>query len=596
MSKRRVRWSYLGLLAVAGSGALAACGQTSKDSPNAGGGAGSSASSVAGDSGEPRGGVPSDSTSGGTVHSTSGGIGGGAMGGGGATQVTGGTAGSSGGDDSGMSGGDGGDSGADAGAAGAGVTGPIVEPYFRAGSRLKPRVYRAGDLEVLDTVSERSWYDVETREWCDFRVGADGIERCLPSNEFQRTESVPTYLDAACSRRAQRGYNQYCGSAISYFTEQPVSGCSYRAYRLGAPLPYDAPVYEERDGRCQRLPAANDSSLSVWPLEEVPPETFVAVNRVSRPHHPEMNALVREGEDGSSEIVGFSEPGREVPCFPLGLDATPHLCVPGWVRPWTFGDAACTERIAVDTGPRCTGRTTSVFLEAIPFDAHCAVQSITGLWESAGVRSTSVFRDSSGICEMISTEPEEAHVQGASIDLASLPGLEVIEVGNGPLRLPFYGFGGVPFLPAWEHFEESVSPGPFIDAASGESCAPRLFEDGTWRCVPSTFQATTEYDLYYESEDCTGQPAFLSSNLGSCLDQPARRGVVVETLESIPCLAHPVTGMFELGEEAGPIHSLSRPQGSNTCRTVNGEEYHAFRLNEVNPTDLSIPMERTLKD
>jgi hypothetical protein len=502
----------------------------------------------------------------------------------------------------------GGAGGGDAGTFGGGGKGTVVEPYFRAGSRLKPRVFRVGDLEVLDGTNERSWYDGETGDWCMFRVGADGIERCFPQNMISEdTQSDQfSYLDAACTRPALRGssHPRCDGTVPKYITVEPSSSCAYRTYRFGAARASDTLLYGKSGGSCRRLPAATDG-LEVLPLEqEVPLEMFVAVKRVSRPRHPHMNALVREGEDGSSEIVGFSDPAHEAPCFGLGLDASPQACVPGWgLTGGNFSDAACTQGVAFDLAPHCSAYKSTALLEVERNAASCPFMlSVKGLWQSAGVRSTPVFTNvtnANGVCEALSTEPAVVQTQGASIDLASLPQLDVIEVGNGPLRLAFYGFDGVPFLPAPGHFE-NPSDGRFIDVARGETCLPYLFPEGKWFCVPSSFDFVMDFDLLYESEDCTGARAY--SAPGRCIGTdttPALRGIVVQTLMQEECANYRVMDTFELEGRSSATPLYRQGLGSSTCQRSNASDDNSNLLSPtkaLNPAEVFVPMERKLSD
>src|SRR6187549_3670319 len=76
---------------------------------------------------------------------------------------------------------------------GAGGADKAISPYFRAGSRLKPRTFGSGALKILEGTAEQSWVDAETGIACSFRVGADGMERCLPA------AGDGAYADAQCT-------------------------------------------------------------------------------------------------------------------------------------------------------------------------------------------------------------------------------------------------------------------------------------------------------------------------------------------------------------------------------------------------------------
>jgi hypothetical protein len=519
----------------------------------------------------------------------------------GTSQIMGGTGGSLGGATNGGSGGVGGIGGVNAGSSG------HVEPYFHPGTRLKPRVFRAGDLEVIDVDTDvvdgidpgSQWYDVMTGDRCLFRVGADGIERCLPGSLVFQEESEASplsYLDAACMRPALRGPLPTC-EGPHYVTVQPLSGCNYGTYRIGAARASNTVLYGNTGGSCRRIPASTGAG-DVFPLEEVPPETFVAVKRVSRPRHPQMNALVREGDDGSSEIVGFFDPARGAPCFGPGPYASPQVCMPGWIETASnFSDASCMQQVGLSGAPRCIARTATALLERGAPPSSCPVTyPINGLWETAGVRSIPVFTKTNGVCESGSTALVQT--RGAPIDLASLPRLDLIEVGNGPLKLAFYGFGGMPFFPA-ARGGNAPHPGPFVDVARGEHCQLNIFADGMWRCVPSSFPAVMDFHLFYDSKDCTGTPAYDPFEFGvGCRETPVR-GVIVQTLYGYQCeKSILVSDTLELDAGPGAPVMLS-PRDGEGCRSTSSLSSDRYLLRPtklLNPADVFVPMVRELKN
>lgn len=581
------RRRQLGFFVVAVSGALAGCSQTSMKTvvPDAGGTSATGGMTDGHQSG----------TGGGTAAPGSGGESG-------AGHATGGASGSSGG--GGQSGGSGGMDGGTLGEPVGGAQGTVAEPYFRAGTRLKPLVYRAGDLEVLDSTAETSWYDAKLGAWCTFKVGADGVERCLPNNLFVEdgASNRLSYLDATCTRPAVRSGGPCDGRATNYLTVEPASSCSYRVYRMGAPRASSTPLYQKMDGgSCRRLPAATDG-LQVFPLEEeLPPGTFVAVKRVSRPRHPGMNAWVREGEDGSSEIVGFVDPVRDVPCFALGQEVSLHACIPGHAAQTasTFSDSSCTQLVGFEDDRRCVARPNPVLLLDLQGSASsCSrTQSINGVWQSAGVRSTRLFTAASGTCEPLPGEASPVHDRGAPVELASLPRLEVIEVGSGPVRLPFYGFGGVPFLPVQRGFDNVTTVGPFKDVASGEPCEPFMFADRTWRCVPTSFIPIVDFELLYESEDCTGGRAYSVGN--ACADaRPAPRGVLVSSFSTVIDCVHPVIETIGFEGRSSAASVSRRGLAGPACeRLPASPDASLFRAsNALDPAELFGAMERRLKD
>jgi hypothetical protein len=484
----------------------------------------------------------------------------------------------------------GGANGATGGQAGGVALGAAAPSYFHAGTRLKPQVFRGGGLEVLDNRTGSPWYDTETGDRCVFRKGADGIERCFP--EFGHNDNTD-FLDSSCTKPVLVTSNLGCedNAPYHYLSVGPYSGsgCGSVTYRLGDPIPAGIPLYSNGADQCVR---SGTSTSTVWPLEKVPPETFVAVQRVSRPTRPNMDAWVRQGADGSWEVIGFYDPVRKTPCSGLGADVSSDACVPDWVEPaYTFGDASCTRRVAIASPVVCGASEVSAVLEFGGTDDSCSVtKTIQGLWQVEAGRTAQLYDQDpfSNSCTRSGLGRVTTYPVGGAIDVASLPRLQVIRVGTGALRASFYGFDGVPFFPA-------SGTAPFTEAASGDACTPYPFADGTWRCVPSTFPRVADYDLYYQSADCTGERVYPWSNNG-CPNAPRQPvGMIVqlfgcgrsvsETLEfeetSSPGLVYhrtPVAACEDLG-------SFPRP---------GGKLFKATKV--VNPADRFVPFERKLAD
>ena len=365
--------------AIAASGLLGACGQSpavGRDPGRGGSGyAGTGGAADDGAAGAGNGGAGEDGGRSGTM-------GGGSSGEGGA----GGVAGIAGGAAGGASGAAGGAAGAAGGAA------PVMAPpYFRAGTRLKPRVLRGGGLEVIDPMTENPWYDTGTGDWCVFRTGEDGVERCFP--DFGVNENTD-YLDSSCKKPVFVWPNLRCdGTPFNYVSIGPYAGLgcgSSTTYRLGAPLAAGTPLYSNNPDYC--MPAGSSRGTE-RPLEKVPLSTFVAVQRVSRPALPNMDAWVREGADGSSEVIGFHNPILKTSCSALGPDVSSRACVPDWVEPsYSFADSTCTRRVAVDPSVMCASSEIRAVLELESMDDSCSTRTtIKGLWQVESARGAQLF-------------------------------------------------------------------------------------------------------------------------------------------------------------------------------------------------------------
>jgi hypothetical protein len=108
-----------------------------------------------------------------------------------------------------------------------------------------------------------------------------------------------------------------------------------------------------------------------------------------------------------------------------------------------------------------------------------------------------------------------------------------------------------------------------------------------------------DFNLLYESEDCTGTRVHVVSP--PCGDQAREtRGVIVETL-NFECggLDYPVVETLGL-EERSSTRSVSyrgSPSSSSCQRRSLAEDANLFRATKVlNPDEVFAPMERKLKD
>jgi hypothetical protein len=573
--------------AIAASGFLSACGQSPKmrRDPGDGGsssvaGGGAAGDTVAGGRSGTMGGAPSgEGGAGGSAGNTGGAL----------TAAAGAAQGGTGGGGAGAS--VGGATGGSGGQSGGAAPRVVAPSYFHAGTRLKPRVLRVDGLEVLDSTTENPWYDTGTGSWCVFRKGDDGIERCFPDTGFNDNSD---YLDSSCRKPAFIRSNLRCdGTAFQYISIGPYSGsaCGSTSYRLGAPIPAGTPLYSNAADHCV---SAGLSINTVWPLEKVPLDTFVAVQRVRRAALPNMDAWVREGADGSWEVIGFYDPVRKAPCSGLGPEVSSDACVPTWVEPsYTFADSACSRRVAIDNPVLCGASGATALLELDSTGDECSTTTtIKGLWQVTSGRGAQLFDyDPFNLsCTRSSLGTVTTYVQGAPIDIASLPKLQVIQVGTGSLEVSFYGFGNVPFVPVG-------GAASFTEVASGDACAPRPFADGTWRCVPTTFPRVADYDLFYQSSDCTGERLY-PWKASVCPNAPRQPlGMIVQRFGCGPV---PVSETLEFDGTSSSTSPVFHPTPSVACQDAGFSFAGGLKLfratKVVNPAERFIPFERKLAD
>lgn len=462
----------------------------------------------------------------------------------------------------GASGGASGGAAASSGASTAGgVAGTTSEqaPYFAPGSRLKPRVFAPnGGVDVLrDVGSDASWYDIELELDCLFLPDEAGVERCFP----RQLLSSGTYADADCTRPVLLDNAPgTCAPPRSSYVAFDEGGCAYRGFRVGKELPQSTPLFYSLAGSsCQ--PGTQTDPIPMYELEAVPAETFVGMKRSQRARAPGLDAYVREGDDGSWQIMGYFDPVREAACFDLfiGFDP-PSKCVPGHASSLWFADSICKTRIASVQQTSCTVERPTAIIEARVDVDSCPTTRSFELYEIDAIGETPRHEvDDSGACVTSALPPDESYIQGAAIDASTLPTLETLTVGTGAVRGLFSGFGGVPYVPI------GYGNTGLLDE-SGEACFPFHFPDGSLRCVPTSFSNATRAGLVYEDASCDGPPLAFWIPKPTCpADAPLPRGVVF--VDGTACeLA--VTEVMAVVGQSTPRTLYGRDVASGVCKPV----------------------------
>jgi hypothetical protein len=420
----------------------------------------------------------------------------------------------------------GGSSGSGEGGGSSGAAGALV-PYFQAGSRLKPMVVSAGaGLDIIYSWPDTGWFDRELDMQCFFLPDENGVERCFPFSSLGSIENL-IHADSSCTRPVVTLAGSEPCDGLRYEHVVVDVGCGHRGFRVGDELPVSTPLFARVGGVCQPWSLEVPSDGHVYELDAAPAETFVAMQRRHEARAGRLDAHVREGEDGSRQVIGFFDTARGTSCQDLSPDLTSEAkCLPPSVT-WNglFGDASCQTRVA-DVMPftPCSLETPTVIRVSRVDPDSCPTTYEFELHEIGGTEDRALYADDgAGVCTAASRPGPvgnaNVYVQGSPVDMATLPTTEQFVVGGGTVQGRFLGFGGVPFLPALR------GPGPFIDGQSGEPCRALDFTDGELRCVPNSFMPIVPVNLYYEGADCDG--ALLLPWSATCPDTPEPRGVAI---------------------------------------------------------------------
>jgi hypothetical protein len=481
------------------------------------------------------------------------------------------------------------------GSRGTGATGGVaaLEPYFHAGTRLKPMVVSVSPgIDIIDRTPDFGWFDSELDMNCYFLPDDDGVERCFPS----RNTSGNTYVDASCTRPALPiGSGGRCDSWVServVLRSPPQEGCGYRAYHVVAELPVSTPLFFWNGVACEPNPAVLPSDDHLYELDALPADTFVGMRRRHEARLGRMDAHIREGEDGSWQVIGFFDTKRDRPCFDARLGAGHGTkCVPRKaVWDGAYRDAACQERVT-EVPWTCGNEAPSLIVDVRLDDPNaCAPSAILDLFEIDGTAQTNRYLKESGVtCVEFPFTPGESsmvYLEGARVDPATLPTTELVDVGGGAVRSRFLGFGGIPYIP---YVAE-----PFVDAASGESCELRAFADGAVRCVPSSVIRTPSGSVAYEGSSCDGARLL---GWSGCPGEPKPRAVLLYTVGE--CGASQIMETYALaGATSATTVSYLDPT-SSTCVSIDRatDTSTFFRFGEpLNPPDVFPAVERVIRD
>jgi hypothetical protein len=240
------------------------------------------------------------------------------------------------------------------------------------------------------------------------------------------------------------------------------------------------------------------------------------MQRVSRPYADGLDEWVREGDDGSWEVVAFYDQARSVPCasFPPGYEPAMR-CLPSFNDATSsFADEAC-ETPAAEIG-ECEETTPAALGLAERSGDACSSTTTYRFFEIADEGEMPTFaKDLDGSCVAYDTTPVRTRTAGAPIPAESFPALEIVEAGTARIHGKFYASEGKPMLPV-QHF-----PGPWLDSTTGQACTPERFADGSIRCVTYAGlspDATTaqSIDVFYTSDSCSGE-RLVPWGTGTCL-------------------------------------------------------------------------------
>lgn len=139
-----------------------------------------------------------------------------------------------------------------------------------SGERLR-RIYRETSDGGRHPVG---WHDLEIGTTCEFRLAADGSERCMPAMPGA-VDITLVFTDALCTVPLARIRESTCGTLPPAFTYRPFATCHYVARRLAEEAPKPAEVYTLVGFDCEPAPGIN-GYLYYHVEPELPPSALVS--------------------------------------------------------------------------------------------------------------------------------------------------------------------------------------------------------------------------------------------------------------------------------------------------------------------------------
>lgn len=453
----------------------------------------------------------------------------------------------------------------------------------RPGSRLSLRGLAAGDQFALETI-----YDQELQQECSYletseRGAATPSYHCVP-NEFTEER----YSDAECTQEVVR-WSARSASACRSSTAPSIVRAA-RVLPCGSlrivaqQLDLEAPlalttIYRRANGTglCEEE-AVNDATIYAT-VPGVLDALVEARVEVTSSAEPGLEVEVYVGEDGSRVLAGMrwddgerctpqvlDRNGTSLPCLPTrALSATQNVYV----------DDACSEPVFTSTfTPGCT--------QEPPFSWGMMFGEIDGCqYPSAlfhlGDEIPTGFSGEPGACELFDSAPDtwRMFAAGQERSLADVPMATLVHQGSGRLQLQHYAAqDGTPIAATSE----------WRDAEGEHACSPRMFADGTLRCVQAEYFSS---DGLFADAACT-VPAY-ASFVGGCNPEADAPRIRADSELSDELCATVVTKLVRLQRHSGAVYRdlegcMEVALEAGQASFIDGEELDVTELPELQRT------------
>ncbi len=413
-----------------------------------------------------------------------------------------------------------------------------------AGARLVPEGHALGDLFAVQYIR-----DTERDEYCDWLLSDDGDHLCVPM-AFAEVK----YTDADCTDAVLsfRVTDSVCasppasGDIVRAYNGASCTGQSLVARAVGEPASADTLYWRSPvDGTCivNTAPAG-----TLFVAEPVPADALVSGTIDTRPTGIEgLSVDVMLGSDGSRFTRGTRwDDGTACTLQEAaGVDEDVRLCLPdraAWTSDNTWADAGCSEAVyTLTTTPLCVDQPAPEWTIATGDEDGC--------YRPAALRAvadpvTEIYSGTGDTCFGPSPTPDtwRSFTAGDELATAAIPAARIVQRGDGRVTLASRaGTDGTPRLDSSDRF----------DTRYDTWCSPRLFSDGTTRCVPADGLAS---EGFYADEACT-VPAWVAFAGGCNRPADAERIHVEQVYDDALCTTV-VVSAHALVPLDGPVYGV----------------------------------------
>jgi hypothetical protein len=423
----------------------------------------------------------------------------------------------------------------------------------RSGTRIRRVVHDAGGGAVVPL----HMHDLERDVACGFRRFVDGSYRCVPLYD-----DAVSYSDAGCTQPIAFVYDACSTTRPRYFSRgvaTPACGedLQVQTYALSDRLAQNvSDHYYSRapDGDC--VAVANERSEGkLYEVEAVGAEHWAEASVMTFPRGEAAAVEVYVSQDGARELRRVVDRANGWSCLPDGHEPDGR-CVPAEVAVAVdvFGDLACMEPAAAHYGCAPGAARGSQSDPCVPAPLFRLGAAYTSGRHSVLQGAQCVAMDNAF--------EQTVSRLGAAIARGELPAVEHQSQGTGALRALVPTIAG-----------GAVGPAVHFTDAAGQRCAPWLFADGSYRCLPSTVRVARRY--YADAACSDPELVFTGDASGACGGAAASHAAFEQ---SVDCVGAQLLSVHELGAAYTGAFVYGKWIGTDACVQASPGPAGAFRV------------------